>query len=194
MLQALCLLAVLAADDKVEVIQGATGSRSDKLEVQSGGLVLREGSAGAAFGTVQVGKGKRRLSYFVVIKHNLGKAGSSDFGEEANAEEGTGRSKQTLTIDGRTLEIGYEVRVDGKAKEALTINRKAVEVGKGRVFLVDLTASPPRWEQRKLDLPSDVSATTKKAADELVKKVLASLGKQDRKVKAFIDAAGRGRE
>jgi hypothetical protein len=190
----LWLLMLLLSADKVEVIQGASGSRSDQLEVQSGGLVLREGTAGAAFGTVRVGKGKRHLSYFVVVKHNLGKAGNSDFGEEATVEEGDGKSKQTLTIDGRTLEIGYQVQVEkGKAtKQTLTINRKEAALSKGRVFLVDMTVSPPTWEQRKLDLPAEVSeTTTKKAADELVKKVLASLAKQDRKVKTFIESAGR---
>jgi hypothetical protein len=189
----LCVLA-LAAGEKAEVVQGASGSRSSQLEIRSGGLVLREGSAGAAFGTVRVGKGKHRLSYFVVVKHNLGKAGDSSFNEEVMVEGGDGKSKQTLTVDGRTLEVGYQVRVEeGKtAKQTLTVNRKAVEVNKGRVFLVDLTVSPPRWEQRKLDLKDEVPETTsKKAADELVKKVLASLAKQDRKVKAFIENAGR---
>jgi hypothetical protein len=36
-----------------------------------------------------------------------------------------------------------------------------------------------------------VAAATKKAADELAKKTLASLAKQDRKVKEFIDKAGK---
>jgi hypothetical protein len=187
------VLALLAAD-RVEVIQGVSGSRSDQVEVQTGGLVLREGSAGAAFGTVRLGKGKRHLSYFVIVKHNLGKAGDSDFSEEASVQEGDGKSKQTVTVDGRTLEVAYQVHVEaGKAaKQTLTINRKAAEVGKGRVFLVDLTASPPRWEQRKLDLKEEVSdATSKKSAHELVKKVLARLVKQDRKVKEFVDSAGR---
>jgi len=190
----LCLLALLAAE-KAEEVRGASGARSDQLEIQSGGLVLREGSAGAAFATVRVAKGKRILSYFLVVKHNLGKTENPpDFSEEATAEEGDGRSKQTLTLDGRAVEIGYQVRVEkGKiTKQALTINRKAVPPSKGRVFLVDLTASPPRWEQRKLDLPAEVAETTsKKAADELVKKVLAKLARQDRKVKTFIEAASR---
>ena len=39
--------------------------------------------------------------------------------------------------------------------------------------------------------PSVAETTSKKAADELVKKVLASLARQDSKVKEFIDKAGR---
>ncbi len=194
MMTALCLLCLLALEDKAELIQGASGSRSEQLEVQSGGLVLREGSAGAAFGTVQVGKGKRQLSYFLVLKHNLGKASSSDFAEEATAEEGEGKSKQTLSLDGKTLEVNYQVSVAGGkvTKQSLALNRKTVDLSRGRVFLVDLTASPPRWEQRKLDLPAEVPpTTTKKAADELVKKVLANLARKDSKAKSFIDSAGR---
>jgi hypothetical protein len=189
----MCLLALLAAE-KVEVIQGVSAARSDQIEIQAGGLVLREGSAGAAFGTIRVGKGKRHLSYFLVLKHNLGKAGSPVPGKEMMATNDDGKSKQTLMIDGKSLEVVYQVRVEGgkTTRQTLTISNKAVEVSKGRVFLVDLTVNPPRWEQRKLDLNEEVpDVTSKKAADELVKKVLANLAKQDRKVKAFIETAGR---
>ncbi len=187
------LLALLPAE-KFELVRGVSGSRSDYLEIRAGGLVLREGSAGSAFGTVRVGKGKRELTYFVVLKHDLGKAKVSNFEEEALADRvGGGKSKQTITADDRALEVGYQVRSRGgkKVQEKLEINGKAVDVNKGRVFLVDLTVKPPRWQQYKLKLPGGVPAATgKKEAEELAKKVLAGLAK-DPKVKAFLEAAGR---
>jgi hypothetical protein len=131
----------------------------------------------------------------VVFKHRLGGVGKSDFNEEVSAENAGGQSKQTIVIDGNGIQIDYAVKMGADKKlssQSLTINKKAVDLAKGRVFLVDLTTSPPRWEQRKLDLPAEVAAaTSKKDAEALVKKVLASLVKQDKKVQAFLDAAKR---
>lgn len=188
----LLLCALLTLADKVEVIQPLAASKSDQLEVQSGGLVFREGEAGAAFGAVQVGKGKRQFSYFLVVKHDIGTAEKSEFGEEANATDGEGETKQTITIEGRTLEVVYKLSVEaGKKKgESLTLNKKAIDLSKGRVLLVDMTPGGPKWEQSKAELPGDVAAATKKAADDLAKKTLAALAK-DRKVKEFIDKAGK---
>jgi hypothetical protein len=182
--------------EKMEVVKGTSGSRSAALEVQAGGLVLREGAVGSAFGTFRAGTGKRQLSYFLLIRHHLGGSGKSDFSEETTVEDAEGESKQSLTIDGKSLLVEHKVKLDPvtrqPAREALTVNRKAVDVSRGRVLLVDLTVSPPKWEQRKLALPAEVpGASSKKAAEELARKVLASLVKQDSKVKAFVDAAGK---
>src|SRR5262249_61943900 len=112
----LLLCGLLFVEDKAETIQAPSGSKSAHLEVQTGGLVLREGEAGAAFGTVRLGKGKRQLSYFLVVKHELGKAEKSDFNEEANADEKTGETKQTLSLDGKKIEITYKVVIDKEGK------------------------------------------------------------------------------
>jgi hypothetical protein len=192
------VLLVLAgsSEEKSELIQGTSGSRNDALELHAGGLVVREGLPGSAFGTVRVGKGKRQLSYFAVLKHRLGTEGKSDAKETVMLEDAEGESKQTLTIDGKTLQVDYRVTLDRATKklsrETLTINDKPVDIGKGRVFLVDLTTTPPTWKQLPATLPSEVAeSTSKKAADTLAKKVLATLAKQDKKAKSFIDAAGK---
>jgi hypothetical protein len=195
-LQILALLLVPGAgEDKMQLVQGTSGSRSDALEIHSGGLVVREGSAGVIFGTVRAGKGKRHLSYFVVFKHRLRSEGKSDSSEEATAENSDGESKQSLTIDNQTLHVEYKVKLDADRKvrrETLTINGKSADPAKGRVFTVDLTVSPPKWEQHKLPLPAEVGeATSKKAAEDLARKVLATLAKEDRTVKAFVAAAAK---
>jgi hypothetical protein len=200
MLRGLVLVLVVVGSglvaDKMELIQGTSGSRTDALEIHSGGLVVREGAAGTAFGTVRAGKGKRQLSYFMVLKHRLSGDGKSDTKEEAVAEDNRGESKQSLTIDGKSLQVEYQVQLDARTKkiirETMTVNSRSVDLVKGRVFLVDLTVSPPKWEQRKVRLPDEVAeATSKKAAEELAKKVLGQLTKQDRKAKAFVEAAGK---
>ena len=185
----LLLCGLLLSSDKVEVIQAPSGSSSKQVEVQAGGLVLREGEAGAAFGTVRVGRGKRQLAYFVVLRHDVGKAEKSEFNEDAEADGKVGKAKQTVSLDGKTLEIAYEVRVgDKEPAETLTVNKKGLDPKKGRVLLVDLTGEAVRVEQRKIDLPAGVEAANKKATEELVKKVLAAVAK-DKKAKEFIDKA-----
>jgi hypothetical protein len=192
------LLLVLggSSESKMELVQGTSGSRSDAMELHSGGLVVREASAGSAFGTLRVGKGKRQLSYFMVLKHRLGSEGKTGTKEMVMLEGGEGESKQTVTIDGKTLQVDYKINLDPATKklsrEMLTINDKSIDIAKGRVFLVDLTASPPTWQQLGLTLPAEVAETSsKKSAEALVKKVLASLAKQEKKAKTFIDAAGK---
>src|SRR3954447_1947759 len=155
----LLLCGLLFFEDKAETIQAPTGSTSAHLEVQAGGLVLRDGEAGAAFGTVRVGKDKRKLSYFVVVKHDLGKAEKSEFNEDSDLDNKKGKTRQTISLDGKSVEIVYEVRLgDKEAGETLAINKKAQDLKKGRVFLLDLTGETPRWEQRKIDLPAEVEA------------------------------------
>jgi hypothetical protein len=134
----------------------------------------------------------------LVLKHRLGAEGKSAATEAATVmlEDAEGESKQTLTIDGKTLQVDYKVNLDPATKklkgEALTINDKSVDLGKGRVFLVDLTISPPTWQQLGATLPTEVAdASSKKSAQALAKKVLASLVKQEKKAKAFIEAAGK---
>jgi hypothetical protein len=189
------LLGPAWAGEKASLIQGPSGSKSDNLEVKAGGLVVREGAVGSAFGTVRLGAGKPALSYFVVLKHGLSGTSSSESEEKVSAADHSGESEQTVTIDGKKLTVGYAVTLDPKTKkvvkEALKVNGTELDAAKGRVLVVDLTAAPPKWEQKKLKLPADVpDAGEKKAAEELAQKVLASLAKQDKAVKALL-AAGR---
>ncbi len=190
------VLFLTGSADKLEWIQPASGSRNDALELYAGGVVARQGAAGSAFGTVRAGKGKRQFSYFVVFKHRLSAERDIKSEEEVMLDDAEGESKQTVRCDGKTLQMDCKIKLDPGTKkvsrETLTINGKSVDVAKGRVFLVDLTATPPTWEQRGLTLPVEVvEATSKKAAEGLVKKVLASLAKQDRTTRVFIDAAGK---
>ena len=187
------VLFVLLAGDKLALVQGVSGSQNDRIEVRAGGLVAHEGKAGCAFGVLRLGKGKRTLPYFIVLRHGLGGGGKSESSESVMLEDQKADVKHTLTLDGKTLVIGHtvEVSADGKkvTKESIALNGKAMEPGKGRVFLVDLTVSPPKVEQRnKLTLPADVGdLTAEKGASELAQRVLADLPKQDKTIKAFLE-------
>ena len=191
------VMVMLAGPEPVEtaqVVQGASGARSDSLEVHAGGLVAREGEAGSTFGLIQAGKARRQVSYFVVFKHRLSAGTPLESSEETAVEGDAGTSKQSLTSDGKALQIDYQVQLDAASKkvsrESLTVNSKAVDLSRGRLLLADLTTSPVRWEQRKVDLPADPGeATSPGAAEELVRKALAEAAKKDRKVKEFLESA-----
>ena len=189
----LSLLLALACADRTEVIQGTTAARSDAVELHAGGLVAREREAGVAFGSVRLARGKRAPAYVLILDHRLGGEGKSEFADSASADENKAEAKQTITIDGHTLELEYRLALEPRTrklvKESLTLNDKAIDLTRGRVFLVDLRSSPPRWEQVKVELPAEVdAATAKKSASTLAATLLAHLRGKDRRVKEFAAA------
>ena len=56
-----------AAREPATLVQATARAKAGGLEVHAGGLVLRPGAAGSAFGAVRKGKGKLELSYFVLL-------------------------------------------------------------------------------------------------------------------------------
>lgn len=196
----LLLVALAAAGagqpDKASIVTGASGGGDDNLRVHAGGLVLIEGTPGVGYGTVAKLGGQRELTYVIVFKHDFKGASQSRCGSESSCDGTKGKAKQVIDVDDRKFTLGYQIELDTKNKtvksESLTINDKDVDVAKGRVFLVDMTVQPPKWEQKKLDLPAELDDDTKtEGAKKIAAKALESLGKQDKKVRAFIKEAGR---
>jgi hypothetical protein len=193
---ALAALALLAwacaarADEKTALVRAATGADNKGLEVLTGGLALREGEVGGAFGTVRVGPGKRRFSYFAVIKHGLSAETGTSTSEHARVGIGAGESTQVVAVGDHKLTIVYRVKLDGRkavGKETVTVNGKEADLAKGRVLVVDLTAQPPKWGQLKVALPAQVPDASKpEAAAALVKRTLADLAKRNRPIRDFI--------
>ena len=182
------LLLALVYAERAEVIHGTTAVRSGAIELHTGGIVVREGEAGVAFGSVRMARGKRIPAYVLILDHRLGGEGKSRFDDSASAEDDKAEAKQTITIDGHTLALVYRVALEARkpAVESLTLEGKVIDLSRGRVFLVDMKSSPPRWEQRKVELPAEVdAATSKKAASALAAKLLAHLRDKDRRVKEF---------
>ncbi len=181
--------------EKVTLVRAATGADNKGLEVLTGGLALREGEVGGAFGTVRVGTGKRRFSYFAVIKHGLSAETGTSTSEHAKVGIGSGESTQVVGVGDRKLTITYRVKLNARKevqRETLTVNGKEVDAAKGRVLVVDLTTQPPTWGQLKVALPAQVpDASEAKAATALVKRTLAELAKQNKPIRAIIESAGR---
>jgi hypothetical protein len=183
------------ADDKVSLLRGASGGNNGTLEVLTGGLALREGEVGGAFGTVQVGAGKRHFAYFAVVKHGLNGDVGTSTSEQARVDRTSGESTQVVGVGDRKLTIVYRVKLNARKdvqKETLTVNGKEVDAAKGRVLVVDLTAQPPTWGQLKVELPAQVPDVSQpKSAAALVKGTLAELAKKNKPIRSIIESATR---
>lgn len=184
-------LVLLAVGEKAALVQGVWGASTPLVEAKAGGVVAREGQAGAAFGTLRVGKGKPGLPFFAVLRHGLGGGGPSDSSEDVRVEDRAVTMKHVLTLDGKSLTLVYaaEVSADGTklTRESLSVNGKAADLSKGRVLLIDLTAEPMHWEAKKVTLPAEVGpAKDAKAAEDVARSVLAEIIKQDAAARAFV--------
>ncbi|HZY89836.1 MAG TPA: hypothetical protein VFE78_33750 [Gemmataceae bacterium] len=181
------------ADDKVSLLRGASGGNNGTLEVLTGGLALREGEVGGAFGTVQVGTGKRRFAYFAVVKHGLNADVGTSTSEKARVSRTAGECTQVVGVGDRKLTIVYQVKLNARKevqKETLTVNGKEFDAAKGRVLVVDLTEKSPMCGQLKVALPADVPDVSEpKAAAALVKRTLAELAKKNKPIRAIIESA-----
>ncbi|MFO0880561.1 MAG: hypothetical protein U0840_24710 [Gemmataceae bacterium] len=177
---------------ELAVMLGTTGARSEGLELQAGGLVVRAREPGVAFTLIEVNKGRPQLGYVLLLRHRFSAEVPLESSDEAIAEGSTAWSRQTISSDGKTLQVEYQVQVEARTKkiaqQSLSLNKKPVDLSRGKVLLVDLTATPPRWEQRRPELPTDPGeAITGRAADALSRKILVAV-KKDRKVREFLEA------
>src|SRR5262249_16653079 len=102
-----------------------------------------------------------------------------------------------LKIDDREIKLVDRFLFDKQSKafrkEVLEIDGKEVDTGAGRLFLVDLTVSPPRVGQRKTDLPPDApEGPTTADVEAAGTKILGGLAPRDGEVSNFVRSASGG--
>jgi hypothetical protein len=188
----LVVLMLMATNNPI-LQQGVAGLRTDALEVQVGGVVLRTGEPGVIFGVVRIAKGKRFPAYVILVRHRVGKEeGANESSEEVVLEDRIARSRHSLLIEGKRLHLHQRIELapDGAKilREEFRFGDKTFDPSNGRVFVLDLTGGTPRWEQRKLDLPSEVGELDNpRAAEEFARTQTTELSRQDRKIKAFVE-------
>jgi hypothetical protein len=165
-LAALLLVAVLGCGTKDApykyTVSGNRG-QSDGLLISGGNLMVHEGMPGVFFGTVKTPGGTEQFSYFVVFKHGIvqsdGASVSQDGNASCNGREGS--SDHTVVLNGKTIQAKHEIQLDDMskvAKEVLEIGGKVVDVKAGRLFLIDLTAASPTYDQRDVEISVDIPA------------------------------------
>jgi formylglycine-generating enzyme required for sulfatase activity/serine/threonine protein kinase len=122
-------------------------------------------SVGVYFGTVTPPGRPTELLYLVLYKHAPRK---SPFVAGARGMQGSGSGSVEI-IDGPMIygdAAKLMVRLDadpstGKLTrvEYYTINGQKTEMSRGRLFLIDLTVDPAKWEQVNVELPRDLATT-----------------------------------
>jgi hypothetical protein len=160
-------------------IQGGRSS-SDGLSVSSGNLVVRAGKPGVLFGTAKATNSPEQFSYIFVFMHAGLKPVPGDTYKAVNSSSGKkGSSTCTLVESGQTIQADYEIELDdtGKVtKEQLKVGGKVVDLAAGRLFLIDLTAPSPTYEQKRSDqLGAIKSLDTTEDVENIAASILDSL-------------------
>jgi hypothetical protein len=178
-----------------QLVQTGRAARSGDLEIWAGSLVFRPTEASVLFGGMR-GASEAQVSYLLVLKGQGQTAALPRSSAEARVEGLAGQARHTLQLEGQSLQLEYTVKLDPVRKtinrETLSLNGKVVDLLRGRVFLIDWSVNPYRWQQRQTALPSgSLETASKKQTEALARRFLAELSKQDRVLKEFIERSGR---
>ena len=166
-LAALLLVAVLGCGPTgatpYEYTSRGSRGRSDDLSISGGNLKAHEGRPGVFFGTVKTPGGSERFSYLVVFKHGRAQSGVARFSQDSSStcSGREGSANNTIVLNGETIQAKHQIQLDDMgnvATEVLEIGGKLVDVKAGRLFLIDLTARSPAYEQRDVEISVDISS------------------------------------
>jgi hypothetical protein len=170
------------------------GSRSytGNLGISSGNLVVEAPKPGMLFGTVRKPGSQEQFTYLILFRYGRSKSDGSNQGTQfhSNCDGRKAESNDVIELNGKRIEAGYRIELDQKltavANESLTIGGKSVDMTSGQVFLIDLTAETPTYQQKKLELPAISKLESAQDAEELAEVIRKSLESQDPELRAFL--------
>lgn len=175
------------------VLQGSSSS-SDDHGVTGGNLVVIAPAPGVFFGTVRKPGSQEQFTYLILFRYGRASSNGSNQGIEFSASsDGTkmGTINAIKLLDDKRIEAAYHVELNETStsitSESLTIGGKRVDMKFGQVFLIDLTAESPTYQQKKVELPS-IPSKIESAQDveRLAETIQKSLERQDPEIKAFL--------
>lgn len=141
-------------------VMGGRGQVGDLL-VSGGNVMVHEDQPGVFFGTVKTPGSTEHLSYLIVFKHGKPQTKGTSLSQsgDCSCTGNKGSADYTVIVNGKTLQAKHEIQLDdmGKvASEVLEVGGKVVDVKAGRLFLIDLTAASPTYEQRDIELSTSI--------------------------------------
>ncbi len=178
-------------------IQLGAAGKVGEVAITGGSLVFAKKTAAVGFGTLERPGQKPQFSYFAIIKSSFGVAGASTrFSNRSSTRNNRFTGTYFAQMNASALEIVHTVEAAGKAavrSETLQIGGQSFQPAAGRVFLVDLTAQPPRIVQKNAPLPAELErmAGTQGNVEALANKTLANLVAADADIKEFVEDAAR---
>lgn len=150
----------------VSMISSGGGGSVDGWSYSSGGLYFVAPDPGMIFGTLKTPSKMREFSYIILFRHGVTPSSKNLKIEQPSGSGGRYQDHKVsildgLSINGTECKLVAEFRPDESTKrfavESLSINGTNMDPGKGMLFLVDLTASPPSVKQVAVALPRDLS-------------------------------------
>jgi serine/threonine protein kinase len=155
-------------------------------------------SVGVFFGTVTPPGRPIEMLYLVLYKHAPRKP---SFVAGRRGMYWTGSGGPVEIVDGPMIygdAAKLSVRLDadpstGKlTREEYTLNEQKTEMSRGRLFLVDLTVHPAKWQQVNVELPRDLPTTgiTRETIRRVAEDDVPTLRKKHSAVDDFFNARG----
>lgn len=175
--------------------------------VSHGHAYLVAGEPGMVFGGVQNEDGKWRFNYLVLIKHDATAASAYHRGKaDPNISNASSDGKirrlhfqEEIGFDERKFAFDYQAQFDAVKDtllaETMTFQGKKIDLMEGRLFVVDLTAEPVRFQQIAANLPHTEDVHFLKIPTRqyqaLMQRWLSELAKESKVVReTFLDRAG----
>jgi hypothetical protein len=171
------------------VVRGARAS-SGNLGVSDGNLVVIAPKPGVLFGTVSKPGNQEQVTYLILFRYGRpGANQGTNFHSSSNGR--MAEAAITIELDGKRIEAAYRIELNQEqtavANESLAIGGKSVDMTSGQVFLIDLTAETPVYQQKKVELPAIPSTLDSlEDVEQLADAIRKSLGSQDPEIKAFL--------
>jgi hypothetical protein len=177
-----------------KIVARGSSSFSGNLGVSGGSLVVVAPKPGIYFGTVRKPGCPEQFTYLILFRYGRPKSNSSTRGIESHCtsdSRGNAETKDALELDGKRIEAAYRVELDETrtaiTNERLVIGGKSVDMASGQVFLIDLTAETPTYQQKKVELPAIPSPLeSTDDVERLAEATRKSLESQDPEIKAFL--------
>jgi len=176
-----------------KIVQRGSSTYSNNLGVSSGNLVVDAPKPGLLFGTVRKPGSREQFTYLILFRYGRPKSDDSSRGLQfhCTSDGKKAEANDTVELAGKRIEAAYRIQLNEKgtavANESLTIGGKGVDMTSGQVFLIDMTAEAPVYQQKKAELPAIPSKLeSTQDVEQLAESLRKSLESQDPEIKAFM--------
>ena len=181
----------------LKIVEAGKRLTSDNLDISSRTLVVVPPKPGVLFHTVRKPGRQEQFTYLILFRYGP-RIRSFNFdirGPEPDCMlDHFGRWAETTDVfelNEKRIEASYRVELNetrtAVANESLTIGGQRVDMTSGQVFLIDLRAEPPVYQQMKIELPAIPSKLeSTEDAERAAEAIRKSLETQDPEIKAFL--------
>lgn len=180
------------------IVEAGTRLTSDNLDITSRTLVVVPPKPGVVFSTVRKPESQEQFTFIILFKYGRRLRSYSTTLLRREPPPRTmldhfgkwGQTSAAFELNGKPIDVSYRIELNETRKavtnESLTIEGKHVDMLSGQVFLVDLTAESPVYQQMKVKLPAiPIRLETNEDAEQAAETIRRSLESQNSEIKVF---------